>query len=86
MFAEKNLAHLNITNLCCELNEKQNLDLAQMKTYNKCLSGFYSSCSKACLAHTIAQVQNKKDDIKVFQTSKTDPEFSSSVIIFLAVL
>jgi hypothetical protein len=79
VFAEKNLADANmkIANLW-ELNEKRNLDLAQVMTDNKCLSGLLKSNKTlvkkkeldAEKSHMTAQVQLKKDAIKPVKSSK----------------
>jgi hypothetical protein len=78
VFAEKNLsaANLKVANLW-DLNKKQNLDLAQVTTDNKCLSDLLKS-QKTLLkkeldaekAHTTVEVQLKKDAVKAVTFSK----------------
>jgi chromosome segregation ATPase len=76
--AEKNLAEATtkIGNLC-QLQEQRNLLLAKLKTDNKCLSDSLKSQKSlakkeldAEKASTQTQIQNKKDAVKVVQTSK----------------
>jgi hypothetical protein len=78
VFAEKNLAEANTKNAnLWDLNEKRNLDLAQVTTDNKCLSDLLKSQKTlhkkeldAEKSHTTAQVQLKKDAIKSAKSSK----------------
>jgi hypothetical protein len=78
VFAEKNLAaaNLRVANLW-ELNEKRNLDLAQVTTDNKCLSDLLKSQKTLFKkeldvekAHTASEVQLKKDAVKAVTSSK----------------
>jgi hypothetical protein len=78
VFAERNLAaaNLRVANLW-ELNEKRNLDLAQLTTDNKCLSDLLKSQKTLFKmeidvekAHTTSKVQMKKEAVKAVTSSK----------------